>query len=454
MLHLSEAALAMNAVWNGADEIVSGISTDSRGILPGELFIALKGERFDGSAFVEQAKQRGAVAAVVEASGVKAGEAPALPLLIVKDTRRALADVALYWRRRFSFPFVAVTGSNGKTTVKEMLAAILREACAGPDGSAVLATEGNLNNDIGVPLTLLKLRASHRFAVIEIGMNHPGEIHYCTMLALPDVAIINNAQQAHLEGLGDVAAVARAKGEVFDGLQAGGTAVINADDSQAHIWRDLARGRQVLEFGLEQDADVSAKAELSPAGSLLDLTTPLGSIRAQLLVPGIHNVRNALAATTAAVALRIPLDAVSRGLTKFMGVKGRLAKKAGRRGAAIIDDTYNANPGSVVAAIDVLAAANGRKILVLGDMGELGDDATALHRRIGAHARAAGVDALYTLGNLSRHASEEFGNGRHFEQLEPLLAALEPELTTETTVLIKGSRFMRMERVVQALEED
>jgi UDP-N-acetylmuramoyl-tripeptide--D-alanyl-D-alanine ligase len=452
MLRLSEAASAMNAVLNGADAPVSGISTDSRRILPGELFIALKGERFDGSAFVEQAKRSGAVAAVVEASAFKGGEAPALPLLMVGDTRQALADLALYWRRRFTFPFVAVTGSNGKTTVKEMLAAILREACAG-DMNAVLATEGNLNNDIGVPLTLLKLRASHRFAVIEIGMNHPGEIRYCTMLALPNVAIVNNAQQAHLEGLGDVAAVARAKGEIFDGLLAGGTAVINADDAQAGMWRELAKGKRVLEFGLENDADVSAKVELTPQGSVLDLTTPLGSSRTQLRVAGIHNVRNALAAASAAVALRIPLEAICRGLAKFAGVKGRLARKSGRRGATIIDDTYNANPGSVTAAIDVLKTAKGKKILVLGDMGELGDDAAALHRTIGAHARQAGIDALYALGNLSRHAAHEFGSGVHFEGLSALLAALEPELDSETTVLVKGSRFMQMERVVQALVE-
>ena len=454
MLRLSEAAFAMSAVFNGPDLTVTGISTDTRTVAPGELFIALKGERFDGSAFVAQAKNAGAAAAVIEGAEVKVGEAAPIPLLLVKNSRRALAELALYWRRRFSFPFVAVTGSNGKTTVKEMLACILRQACVmqGQEANAVLATEGNLNNDIGVPLTLLKLRAHHRYAVIEIGMNHPGEIRYCSLIARPDVAVINNAQEAHLEGLGDVAAIARSKGEIFDGLPADGVAVINADDPQAAIWRELAAGKTVLEFALDAKADVAARYRLDPSGSEIELNTPHGGANTRLPVPGLHNVRNALAAAAAANALKAPLAAIAQGLAKFSGVKGRLARKAGKKGAVVIDDTYNANPGSVTAAIAVLAAAPGRKIFVLGDMGELGPDAASLHRRIGALARDAKIDALFTFGNLSRHAGEGFGTAGHFEALEPLLAALEGELADGVTVLVKGSRFMQTERVVVALE--
>jgi UDP-N-acetylmuramoyl-tripeptide--D-alanyl-D-alanine ligase len=452
MLRLSEAAFAMSAVFNGPDLTVTGISTDTRAISPGELFVALKGERFDGSAFVEQAKNAGAAAAVVEAADVKVGETAPLPLLLVKNSRLALGELSLYWRRRFSFPFAAVTGSNGKTTVKEMLASILRRACATQGDGKVLATEGNLNNDIGVPLTLLKLRSHHRYAVIEIGMNHPGEIRYCTLLARPDVAVINNAQEAHLEGLGDVAAVARAKGEIFDGLPKDGIAVINADDAQAEIWRKLASGKSVLEFALESKAGVTASCRLDHAGSDIELDTPLGGVAFRLPVAGVHNVHNALAAAAAAVALKTPLDAISAGLATFAGVKGRLARRTGKKGATIIDDTYNANPGSVAAAIAVLASTPGRKIFVLGDMGELGSDAALLHRKIGALASDAKIDSLFTFGNLSRHAAEEFGAGRHFEALEPLLAALEDEMAVGTTVLVKGSRFMQMERVVKALE--
>jgi UDP-N-acetylmuramoyl-tripeptide--D-alanyl-D-alanine ligase len=457
MMQLSEAAFAMSAVWNGPDLAVAGISTDSRSIARGQLFIALKGERFDGAAYVEQARLGGAVAAVVEAANFKVGEtAPEdMPLLLVKNSRRALADLALYWRSRFDIPFVAVTGSNGKTTVKEMLAAVLREACSMDSQAAncVLATAGNLNNDIGVPLTLLKLRSEHRYAVIEVGMNHPGEVRYCALIARPDVALINNAHEAHLEGLGDVATVARAKGEIFEGLPPVGIAVINADDPHAPLWRELAAGKPMLTFALETQADVTARFRLEQAGSEIDLDTPLGSVQTRLSVPGLHNVRNALAAACAAVALKVPLPAFSYGLSKFSGVKGRLARKAGIKGAILIDDTYNANPASVAAAIAVLAAAPGKRIFVLGDMGELGTDAVELHRRIGQLARQAKVDSLYTLGNLSRNAAEEFGEVRHFEQLEPLITSLEERLAEDVTVLVKGSRFMQMERVIAALQE-
>lgn len=457
MMRLDEAAFAMSAVWNGPDLPISGISTDSRRIAKGELFIALKGERFDGAAYLGQARNSGAAAAVVEGADFKIADAASadLPLLLVKNSRRALADLALSWRSRFDIPLVAVTGSNGKTTVKEMLACILREACALDSQAAgcVLATVGNLNNDIGVPLTLLELREHHRYAVIEIGMNHPGEVRYCTLIARPDVALINNAHEAHLEGLGDLRAVARAKGEIFEGLGANGIVVINADDPQAEVWRELAQGRRVLSFALDNQANVSARFGLDAGGGEIEFDTPMGSTHARLNVPGLHNVRNALAAASAAIALNTPLPALARGLSNFGGVKGRLARKRGANGATIIDDTYNANPASVAAAIAVLAAAAGKKIVVLGDMGELGSETAALHRGIGRLARDAGIDVLYTLGSLSRDTAEEFGDARHFEELVPLVAALEGELREDVTVLVKGSRFMQMERVVEALLE-
>ncbi len=452
MMRLNEAVFAMSAIYNGPDLAVSGISTDSRSVGAGQLFIALKGERFDGAAYVGEARSKGAAAAVVEGADFKIGEAGDIPLLLVKNSRRALADLAAYWRNRFDMPIVAVTGSNGKTTVKEMLAGILRETCAAEAQSdAVLATQGNLNNDIGVPLTLLNLRAQHRYAVVEIGMNHPGEVRYCTLIVRPDVALINNAQEAHLEGLGDIAAVARAKGELFEGLAADGIAVINNDDPSSILWHAMAQGKRTLTFGLESKADVSARFRPEQAGNEMDFDTPQGSAQTFLPAPGVHNVRNALAATAAAVALDVPLSAIARGLSRFSGVKGRLARREGARGATLNDDTYNANPGSVAAAITVLATASGKKILVLGDMGELGKDAALLHRRIGVLAREAKIDGLYTLGEMSRHASEEFGRGRHFDELAPLVAALEEVLDENVTVLVKGSRFMQMERVVQAL---
>jgi UDP-N-acetylmuramoyl-tripeptide--D-alanyl-D-alanine ligase len=345
-------------------------------------------------------------------------------------------------------PVVAITGSNGKTTVKEMLACILREAAGSAD--AVLATKGNLNNDIGMPLTLLQLNASHRYAVIEMGMNHSGEIDYLTRIAAPDVALINNASGAHLEGLGSTEAVARAKGEIFTGLQHHGTAIINSDDIYAELWRALAGAHPLLEFGLDPQADVRGTWHPRGDGLRLDVTAPQGIFTADLQVPGVHNARNALAATAAAIALNIPLETIAIGLQKFRGVPGRLQRKSALHGAILIDDTYNANPASVRAAISVLAQANGKRILVLGDMGELGGDARKFHKDIGADARRAGIEKLYVLGSLSETAVSAFGSGaRHFNRIEDLQSALEKELDANTTVLVKGSRFMKMERVVQ-----
>lgn len=449
MMLLSQAARALGAQLIGADVRIEGVSSDTRKLRPGELFVALRGENFDGCEFVAQAAEAGAVAALVEERATHAASAP-VPLLVVPDTRLALGRLAAWWRMQFDIPLVAITGSNGKTTVKEMLAAILRVAAGSEAG--VLATRGNLNNDIGMPLTLLQLDAQHRYAVIEMGMNHPGEIDYLTRLARPDVALVTNAGSAHLEGLGSVEAVARAKGEIFAGLGDHSAAVINADDTHASLWRALAGTHALIEFGIDHDADVRGDWQPHGNGLQLNVQTPQGELSVELQVPGAHNARNALAATAAAVALNIPLGTIADGLQRFGGVAGRLQRKIARGGAVLIDDTYNANPASMRAAIAVLAQASGRRVLVMGDMGELGGDAPALHAAIGAAARQAGIDGLYALGELSRSAVREFGAAaHHFERIEDLLAALEAELEANITLLVKGSRFMKMERVVEHL---
>lgn len=457
IMRLSEAARAISARLRGEDRDFDSVSTDTRTLAPGALFVALRGERFDGHDFLARAAAQQAAGALVQDSAAGAQDAAGtLPLLVVGDTRQALGRLAAYWRRKFSMPLVALTGSNGKTTVKEMLASILRERTAADagDGDAegyVLATRGNLNNDIGVPLTLLELRGGHRYAVVEMGMNHAGEIRYLTGITAPDVALVNNVGTAHIEFFGSVEAIARAKGEIFEGLGPEGTAVINADDRHAPILRELAAARKRIEFGLESEAAVTAAYRLRFLESEIVLKTPLGEAAAVLRAPGLHNVRNALAASAAAVALRVPAATIAAGLGRFSGVKGRLQQKPALHGATLIDDTYNANPDSARAAIAVLARAPGEKVVVLGDMGELGADSVALHAEIGTAARALGVDRLYTLGEHSVHAARAFGAGaRHFERLEDLLAEVATTLSPDVTVLVKGSRFMRMERIVSA----
>jgi UDP-N-acetylmuramoyl-tripeptide--D-alanyl-D-alanine ligase len=451
MMLLSQAAQALGGRLVGQDVLFNSVSSDSRAIAPGDLFVALQGERFDGSAFVASAMQSGAVAALVNTVRVENLSStlnPQASILAVEDTRLALGRLAAHWRAQFTIPVVAVTGSNGKTTVKEMLASILRVAADSAD--AVLATQGNLNNDIGMPLTLLKLRTAHRYAVIEMGMNHTGEIDYLTHLARPDVAIVNNASGAHLAGLGSVEAVARAKGEIFAGLSANGIAIINADDEFAPLWREQAGNRTITEFALERAVAIHAQWQVQGYGARIEVDTPQGSFNTDLQVPGVHNVRNALAATAAAVTLHIPLSAIAAGLENFSGVDGRLQRKPALHGAVLIDDTYNANPASLRSAIKVLMQAAGKTILVLGDMGELGSDAARLHGEIGAEARDLGVGELLALGELSAHAVREFGAGaRHFERIEDLLAALDKDMDANSTVLVKGSRFMKMERVVK-----
>ena len=453
MMQLSQAAQVLAARMMGGDVEFHAVSTDTRKLQKGDLYVALRGEHFDGADFVVQALQAGAAAVLVNADSYEERTSilnPLSPILLVQDTRLALGQLAAYWRKQFDIPVVAITGSNGKTTVKEMTASILRMAAGRDD--AVLSTPGNLNNDIGMPLTLLRLNAQHRYAVIEMGMNHPGEIDYLTRIASAQVALITNASGAHLEGMGTVEAVARAKGEIFEGLQPGGSAIINADDEYAALWRSLAGAHSLLEFGLSNGADVSGAWHPHMDGLRLAVQTPKGDFTVIMQVPGEHNARNALAATAVAIALNLSFESIVAGLERFSGVAGRMQRKQARGGAVVIDDTYNANPASMHAAIKVLAQSIGKRVLVLGDMGELGDAAAVFHAEIGCAAKEAGIEKLYALGELSRIAVLEFGSSaRHFEHVEDLQGELEKELNASTTVLVKGSRFMKMERVVKYL---
>lgn len=450
MMAVKEAAQALHAEWRGEDAFFTAVSTDSRTVGRGDLFVALRGENFDGHKFISAAQEKGAVAAMVCQESAIGQQPSGMPLILVQDTRLGLGQLAAHWRGRFALPLVAVTGSNGKTTVKEMIAAILRQTTG--DADKVLATQGNLNNDIGVPQMLLRLRAQHVYAVIEMGMNHSGEIAYLTGLAKPGVAVVTNAGVAHIEGLGSVEAVARAKGEIFEGLEQTGVAVINADDPHAPLWRELAGSRRVVDFGLSSGAQVSARYQSDLLRSRMTLTLPDGTAEVVLQVPGEHNVRNALAAAAAAVAIGVGRQAIAAGLAGFSGVQGRMQIKRCLHNATLLDDSYNANPESVRAALAVLAAAPAKKILVLGDMGELGESAVDWHARIGEEARLAGIDRLLALGELSAHTVAEFGAGaQHFGSIEELLAAVKKLLAADVTLLVKGSRFMRMERVVESV---
>jgi UDP-N-acetylmuramoyl-tripeptide--D-alanyl-D-alanine ligase len=445
MMTLAEASAAMGGQLIGKDAEFDSVSTDSRSISAGQLFIALRGEKYDAAQFAAQTLEKGAAGVVLNHYG-----APELsPSIVVENTRLALGKLASHWRAKFAIPVAAITGSNGKTTVKEMLAAILRAETGTAD--TVLATEGNLNNDIGCPLTMLKLRPRHRYAVLEMGMNHFGELAYLTHLARPDVAMINNAQSAHVGLLGSVVAIAKAKGEIFQGLSSGGTAVINADDPHADLWRGMNTSRPVFNFGFAQQANVRGATQPDENGQSLHIDTPKGELDVHLQVQGEHNARNALGAAACALAMGASLESVKHGLAAFSGVKGRLQGKPGLHGALFLDDSYNANPDSVKAAISVLSRRPGKKILVLGDMGELGDESPALHAQVGLAARQAGVDRLLALGDLSRSAALAFGAGAlHYERIQELLADLENELAPDVTVLVKGSRSMKMERVVDS----
>jgi UDP-N-acetylmuramoyl-tripeptide--D-alanyl-D-alanine ligase len=433
---LSEIVRRVGGQLKGPDAMAEGVSTDTRALRQGQLFVALTGPRHDGHAFVNDAMPAAGVM-VARRLSTRLGQ------VVVDDTLLALGRLGRAWRGQLPVTVIALTGSNGKTTVKEMLAAIARES------AATLATRGNLNNDIGVPLTLLELAADHRYAVVEMGANHAGEIACLTGLARPDVALITNAAPAHLEGFGSVEGVARAKGEIFQGLGGEGVAVINADDAFADYWRSLNEHRRVITFGLDRPADVSG-AWTAPGELVIRL--PGGERRLPLAFAGRHNALNALAAAAGALAAGIPEEAILRGLGRVQPVSGRLTPRPGLAGSLLLDDSYNANPASTLAALEVLAARAGERCLVLGDMGELGGDAHALHAQVGRRARELGIERLFATGLLSIHAAEAFGGAaEHFSDCDALIDALRPLLHPDMTVLVKGSRSQRMERVVQAL---
>jgi len=442
MMRLAEAAAALGGRASGGDALFTGVSTDSRSLREGDLFVALRGDRFDGHGFLKAAASARAAAAMVDSR--YHGEYP-VPALVVEDTKRSLGDLARYWRARFQPALVAICGSNGKTTVKEMLAAILRTH-AGPADDAVLATRGNLNNDIGLPLTLLGLRHAHRWCAIELGMNHKGEIAYLAGIAQPTVALVNNAQREHLEFMRSVEEVAAENASVYEALPAEGVAVINADDAHAPFFRSRAGRHRTVEFGLEQGA-VTGRYKLERLTSELRLRTPAGEASAALSIPGIHNVRNALAAAACAHAVGIKTSTIAEGLSAFRPYTGRLQVKRAASGATVIDDSYNANPDSVRAAIDVLASSPAPTALVLGDMGEVGERGVEFHREVGEYARAKGITQLLAMGDATRETVDAFGNGaRHFAAVDELVREIQAK-----TILVKGSRFMKMERVVAAL---
>jgi UDP-N-acetylmuramoyl-tripeptide--D-alanyl-D-alanine ligase len=449
MMSLGELAGAIAGASTDAPAArFASVSTDTRSLAPGALFVALQGPRFDGHDYAATACARGAAALMVQ----RALDV-ALPQLRVPDTRRALGRCATHWRMRFDLPVVAVTGSNGKTTVTQMLAAILQSAFGEQDGRARwLATRGNLNNDIGLPLMLLELTPRHRAAAFELGMNRPGEIAELAAMARPTVAMVNNAQREHQEFLDSAEATARENGAVLASLPPTGVAVFPADDPCAPIWRAQAGTRRTLEFSMHGAAAVGARFALRPDGSDLSILTPGGSIETALQVPGTHNIHNALAASACALALGIGPDAIAAGLASFRAVAGRGVRLAGERGGALIDDSYNANPDSVRAAVDLLAGQAGPRLLVLGDMGEVGARGPQFHREVGAYARERGIEQLLATGPLSVEAARAFGPGaRHFEDIESLIAAVLDPASRAATILVKGSRFMRMERVVQAI---
>jgi len=426
---------------------IARVHTDTRSLLPGDLFVALKGERFDANSLLAQARAAGAVAAIAHGGLGQAG----LPGYEVPDTRAALAQLARGWRAQFSLPLIAVTGSNGKTTLTHMLAAILQAWQPG----AALATQGNLNNDIGVPLTLLRLRASHRAAVVELGMNHIGEIAQLAALAQPTLAVVNNAQREHQEFMGSVQAVAHENGAVLAALPASGVAVFPAHDAHTPLWRALAGERACLSFAIDAPADISGHAQWQGQAWQVQVRTPGAALAFRLAAAGRHNVHNALAAVASAWGAGVSAQAIVDGLQAFTPVKGRSQRfdyqpRAGHT-VTVVDDSYNANPDSVRAAIDMLSGLSGPRLLVLGDMGEVGQQGPEFHAEVGAYARASGIDQLYTLGSLSLHAQAAFGGGRHFDDMPALQAQVLADAGQCASILVKGSRFMRMERITQAL---
>ncbi len=443
---LAEAALLLGQHSAEPSAEFCGISIDTRTLQPGNLFIAIPGSQMDGHLFVEEAQQKGATAAIISHK-IKT----TLPHLLVNNTTTALGQLSAHWRNQFSIPFIAVTGSNGKTTLKNMIAAILTAACDG-QASSVLATQGTLNNHWGLPLTLARLNKQHRYAVIEMGMNHFGEIEYLTKLTRPHVAVITNAAAAHLEGVGSLEGVARAKAEIFSGLEKQGAAVLNRDDAFFTFWREIIGQHPYITFGFHPDADIRASLHETTRTQHITLHTPQGHIDVHLPLLGKHNVLNALAATAAALLVNINLEDIKQGLEHIQPAPGRLQLHTLANGVTIIDDTYNANPFSLQAAVNTLASFAGKKILVLGDMKELGPEAISIHQAIAQSIRRAGIDFLFTYGELSANTSEAFGDGAyHFDEQKKLIDALKPFLYNQTTILVKGSRSMKMEKIITDL---
>lgn len=425
------------------DAVLSGVSIDSRGVQPGALFVAIPGERFDGHQFVHAAIEKGAAAVMVQQQMPPL----AVPQLVVPDTQKALGLIATAYRQAHFCPAIALTGSNGKTTVKEMIAAIL------PSPSH--ASHGNFNNHLGAPLCVLGLQPQHRYAVFELGASHIGEIAYTVSIAQPQVALINNIAPAHIEGFGSIDGVAKAKGEIYQGLKPNGVAIVNADDAYAHFWDKDLTDKQVYRFSRSQPADFSIRdLQWQQNGcATFMMQTPAGEYLIELHVPGEHNVSNALAAAACTYALGISFDQIATGLNTFTGVAGRLTFLKGKNQATIIDDTYNANLRSVLTALDVLAKCAGRRIMILGDMGELGVWSEEHHREVGLVARQRGIEQFYSCGHLSEVASAAFGAGaQHHQTQDSLVAALMSQLDDTTTVLVKGSRASAMEKIVERLK--
>ncbi len=443
MMMLSQAANALNAELLGSDVLFTAVSKDTRTIKSGDLYVAIKGDRFDGHDYIAQADEAGAVGALVSQQ-----QSIAMPQICVSDTRLALGQLAANWRQKFEARMIGITGSNGKTTVKEMCNNILINAI---NKNEVLCTEGNLNNDIGLPMTLLLLRENHKYAVIEMGANHVGEIDCLSHIAKPDVAVITNVGPAHLEGFGSIEKIARAKAEIYGGLSYQGVAVINLDDSYAGYWHDVCKGKNIITFSM-QDASADVFAKIENNGFIMH--TPAGQAHVQLNLPGRHNVMNALAATAVTLAVGAKLKNIVSGLSGFTGVTGRLSLAHALNGASIIDDTYNANPISLKAAMDVLVDMEGDHWLVLGDMVELGDDAEDLHFEVGRQAKALGITRLLAIGKTARKAVEGFGKGAEFfEERQALVEKIKNEMQSDTVILVKGSRSMAMEKVVAKLLE-
>ena len=448
---MSQVARALNATLHGNDVLMTGVSKDTRDINVGDLYVALKGERFDGHQFIESANSSGAVGALVSDLQIDEKKYD-IPQVKVDDTRLALGRLAAHWcqqwrKKSSTGKLIGITGSNGKTSVKEMCRKILTDSVGEP---AVLSTKGNLNNDIGLPMMLLELEAKHEFAVIEMGANHIGEIDYLTSIAKPDVAIVNNVGPAHLEGFGSLENTAKTKAEIFNGLSKQGIAVINLDDAFASYWQKFCEDKKVCSFSMQHEqADVFAK---KIADNRYFIVTEQEKFELSLKVPGKHNVMNALAATAATLSVGVPLSSIVNSLSEFENITGRLTTSFSDMGYRVIDDTYNANPLSVSAAIDVLAGLPGNRILVLGDMGELGESANKMHADVGCKAKEAGVDSLYATGELSVDTVKSFGeNGFHFRTKKELVSALQEKLTENDIVLVKGSRSAAMEEVVERI---